>query len=44
MVGVARLAHELGDALEALDVNPVLAGQHGVVAVDVHVEIRPSVP
>jgi acetate---CoA ligase (ADP-forming) len=35
VVVVGQLAVELGDALVALDVNPVLAGPTGCVAVDV---------
>jgi hypothetical protein len=34
LVAFSHLAHELGDLLEAVDVNPLLVGQHGVVAVD----------
>jgi hypothetical protein len=40
---VARLsvlAEELGDCLNALDVNPLIAGPDGCVAVDVLVEAR----
>jgi acyl-CoA synthetase (NDP forming) len=40
IVAVAQIAVELGDALDALDVNPVLAGRGGCVAVDVLVLSR----
>ena len=33
--GVSELAAELGDELAALDVNPLICGPHGAVAVDV---------
>jgi hypothetical protein len=35
VVALGQLAVELGDRLDALDVNPVIAGPHGAVAVDV---------
>jgi acyl-CoA synthetase (NDP forming) len=35
VVGVSRLAHECGDQLDALDLNPVIATAEGAVAVDV---------
>jgi acetate---CoA ligase (ADP-forming) len=38
---LGRLAVELGDRLAALDVNPVIAGPHAAVAVDVLVVPRP---
>ena len=31
---MSRLALELGDDLEALDLNPVIAGPDGAIAVD----------
>ena len=34
VMGVARLAESLGDRLVELDVNPLIAGPHGAVAVD----------
>lgn len=34
VVAVAALAAELGDRIEALDVNPVIVSAHGAVAVD----------
>jgi acyl-CoA synthetase (NDP forming) len=40
VVAVAQIAVELGEALDALDVNPVLAGPGGCVAVDVLVVPR----
>jgi acyl-CoA synthetase (NDP forming) len=35
VVGLSWLAHDLGDLLEALDVNPVICGPGGCLAVDV---------
>lgn len=35
LVGLGRLANELGEAIEALDVNPLVCTPHGAVAVDV---------
>lgn len=35
IVGFAELATELGDVLDAVEANPVIASEHGVVAVDV---------
>jgi hypothetical protein len=35
VVAVSRLAHEHGDELAALDLNPVIASADGAVAVDV---------
>jgi acetate---CoA ligase (ADP-forming) len=34
IVGLSALAADLGDLLEALDVNPLIAGPDGCVAVD----------
>jgi acetate---CoA ligase (ADP-forming) len=34
IVAVAEPASELGDRLEALDVNPLICGPHGAIAVD----------
>jgi len=34
LVAMSWLAHDLGEQLEALDANPVIAGAHGCVAVD----------
>ncbi len=34
IVAVSQLAHELGDHLDALDVNPLIVGPSGAVAVD----------
>jgi hypothetical protein len=34
IVAVSHIAHELGDHLEALDVNPLIVGTHGAIAVD----------
>jgi hypothetical protein len=38
ITGVSAIACELGGALAALDVNPVICGAGGAVAVDVLVE------
>jgi hypothetical protein len=35
VVAVSRLAHEHGDELAALDLNPVIVSPEGAVAVDV---------
>ncbi len=43
IVAVGALAYEVGDLLAALDVNPVVVGPAGAVAVDVLVEGTPSV-
>jgi acyl-CoA synthetase (NDP forming) len=40
IVGLSWLAHDLGDRLEALDVNPVICGPDGCVAVDALVVSR----
>jgi acetate---CoA ligase (ADP-forming) len=34
IVGLSEFAVELGDRLEALDINPLICGRHGAVAVD----------
>ncbi len=34
ITGLSQLAAELGDALEGLDINPLICGPHGAVAVD----------
>ena len=46
MVALGRLACELGDAIEAIDVNPVLVRSkgEGVVALDALVVLRPPAP
>ncbi|MFI5959956.1 acetate--CoA ligase family protein [Cryptosporangium sp. NPDC051539] len=40
IVSLGVLAVELGDEIAALDVNPVIAGPDGAVAVDVHIELE----
>jgi acyl-CoA synthetase (NDP forming) len=40
MLGLSQLAVELGEAIDALDLNPVIAGPGGAPAVDVLVEPR----
>jgi acyl-CoA synthetase (NDP forming) len=42
VVGFSRLAHELGDLLEAVDVNPLVVGRDAVLAVDALVVPRPG--
>jgi hypothetical protein len=41
LVGLGRLARELGDAIESIDVNPLLVQAQGVVALDALVVLRP---
>jgi acetyltransferase len=41
LVGLGRLARDLGDAIEAVDVNPLLVREQGVVALDALVVLRP---
>jgi acetate---CoA ligase (ADP-forming) len=41
LVGLGRLARELGDAIEAVDINPLLVREQGVVALDALVVLRP---
>jgi succinyl-CoA synthetase beta subunit len=40
ITGLSTLACELGDALDALDINPLICGPSGVVAVDILVVPR----
>jgi hypothetical protein len=40
VLGLSQLAVELGDSIDALDLNPVIAGAAGAPAVDVLVEPR----
>jgi acetate---CoA ligase (ADP-forming) len=35
VTGLSRLACDLGDALDALDINPLICGPSGAVAADV---------
>jgi hypothetical protein len=42
IVAVSRLAHERGDDLAALDLNPVIVSAEGAVAVDVLIVSRPD--
>jgi hypothetical protein len=37
---LSQLAVELGDVLEAIDINPLIAGPHGCIAVDALVIAR----
>jgi acyl-CoA synthetase (NDP forming) len=39
VTGLAQLAVELGDVIQALDVNPLIAGPKGALAVDVLLEL-----
>jgi acyl-CoA synthetase (NDP forming) len=41
MVGIGRLACDLGDALASLDINPLLVREEGVVALDALAVLRP---
>jgi acetate---CoA ligase (ADP-forming) len=43
ITGLSRLACELGDVLEALDVNPLICGPAGAVAVDALAVPRPGI-
>ena len=42
LVSLGRLARDLGDAIEAVDVNPLLVREQGVVALDALVVLRPA--
>ena len=42
ITGLSALACELGDALDALDINPLICGPGGAVAVDALVVTRPA--
>jgi hypothetical protein len=44
IVGFSDLATELGDALDAVEANPVIVSADGAVAVDVLVVPRPERP
>ncbi|HEU5390720.1 MAG TPA: acetate--CoA ligase family protein [Streptosporangiaceae bacterium] len=41
---LSRLACDLGDAIDALDLNPLICGPHGAVAVDALLLPRPAPP
>jgi acyl-CoA synthetase (NDP forming) len=41
LVKLGRLARDLGDVIDAVDVNPFLVRQHGVFALDALVVLRP---
>lgn len=41
LVNLGRLARDLGDVIEAVDVNPLLVREQGVVALDALVVLRP---
>jgi acetyltransferase len=41
LVNLGRLARDLGDAIETIDLNPLLVRAHGVVALDALVVLRP---
>ncbi len=43
-MAVSRLAHERGDELAALDLNPVIVSADGAVAVDVLIVPRTDRP
>jgi succinyl-CoA synthetase beta subunit len=40
VVGFGALLTELGDAIDAVEINPLICGPDGAVAVDVHLERR----
>ena len=42
VIGLSWLAHDLGEHLDALDVNPVICGPGGCVAVDALIIPRSS--
>jgi acyl-CoA synthetase (NDP forming) len=42
IVAVSRLAHERGDELAALDLNPVIVSAEGAIAADVLIVSRPD--
>jgi hypothetical protein len=44
IVALAQLAVELGDGLDALDINPLRCGPQGCLALDVLVEARERLP
>lgn len=41
LVNLGRLARDLGDAIESIDINPLLVRERGVVALDALVVLRP---
>jgi len=41
LLGLGRLACDLGDCLDAVDINPFLVYQHGAYALDGLVVLRP---
>lgn len=41
LVALGRLASDLGDAIDAVDINPLLVGEQGAVALDALVVLRP---
>ena len=38
VAGLSALVTELGDVLDAIEINPLLCNADGAIAVDVHVE------
>jgi acetate---CoA ligase (ADP-forming) len=44
IAGLSQLAAELGDALTALDINPLICAPHAALAVDALAVPRPSLP
>jgi acetyl-CoA synthetase/acetyltransferase len=42
ITALSRLACDLGDALDALDINPLICGPAGAVAVDALLVPRPT--
>ena len=43
-MALGRLAHDLGDVLDSIDVNPFLLLPEGGVALDALVVLRPPTP
>jgi len=41
LVNLGRLAQDLGDIIEAVDINPLLVREQGAVALDALVVLRP---
>ncbi len=42
IAGLSQLVTELGDSLDAIEINPLVCSVAGAVAVDVHLEARPG--
>jgi len=44
ITGLSRLACDLGDTLEALDINPLICGPAGAIAADAFLVPAPARP